>query len=210
MEKKKTMKKAGLKADLQNSADSDNQLLDRFRQGDEHAATILYQRYVTRLQAMARTQCSNDLSTRVDAEDIVQSVFRSFFRRASRGDYQVPEGDELWKLLVVITLNKVRSQGEFHRAAKRDVRMTKGTSREMDEVSSPREDSQEVKELRMLIEDLLKQLPAIQQRMVQLRLEGYEFSEIAKMSGRSKRTVERVLQDFRQVLQVKLDEDLKR
>ena len=64
---------------------------------------------------------SSSLSSRVDPEDIVQSVFRTFFRRASEGQYQVPSGEELWKLLLAISLNKVRSVGQFHRAAKRDI-----------------------------------------------------------------------------------------
>ena len=61
------------------------------------------------------------LASRVDPEDIVQSVFRSFFQRAITDAYSVPAGQDLWKLLLTIALNKVRSQGVYHRAAKRDV-----------------------------------------------------------------------------------------
>ncbi len=50
-----------------------------------------------------------DLAGRVDADDIVQSVFRTFFRRVAKGDYEVPDGEELWKLFLVIALNKVRT-----------------------------------------------------------------------------------------------------
>ena len=62
----------------------------------------------------------------VDAEEIVQSVFRTFFRRAAHGHYSVPDGEEMWKLLLVIALNKVRAAGAYHRAAKRDMRQTVG------------------------------------------------------------------------------------
>jgi hypothetical protein len=34
----------------------------------------------------------------VDAVDLVQSIFRTFFRRVRRGCYDVPDGEELWKL----------------------------------------------------------------------------------------------------------------
>jgi len=37
----------------------------------------------------------------------------------------VPPGEDLWKLLLVIALNKIRARGTFHRAAKRDVRRTR-------------------------------------------------------------------------------------
>ena len=42
----------------------------------------------------------------------------------SQGDYDVPPGEELWGLLLVIALNKIRTEETFHRAAKRDVRLS--------------------------------------------------------------------------------------
>ena len=74
--------------------------------------------------ALAAAQASPDLKQRVDPDDIVQSVFRTFFRRAAAGQYDVPAGDELWKLFLVIGLNKVRAVAAYHKAAKRDVRQT--------------------------------------------------------------------------------------
>src|SRR5207248_2352055 len=97
---------------------SDRSLLRRFRGGSEDAATQLYLRYANRLMALARANRSTDLAARLDAEDIVQSVFRSFFQAARQGQYEVPEGEELWKILLVIALNKIRNQKAFHRAAK--------------------------------------------------------------------------------------------
>src|SRR5262245_27558089 len=105
---------------------SDASLLRRLRRGEEAAATQLYLRYADRLRAIAAAQASPDLKQRVDPEDSVQSVFRTFFRRVSLGQYDVPPGEELWKLFLVIGLNKVRAAGAFHRAAKRDVRHTSG------------------------------------------------------------------------------------
>jgi RNA polymerase sigma-70 factor (ECF subfamily) len=96
----------------------------RLRLGNQDAALQLYLRYAHRLRALAKAQCSAELARRIDTEDIVQSVFGSFFRRAGQGYYDVPAGDELWKLLLVIALNKIRAQSAFHRAAKRDVRRT--------------------------------------------------------------------------------------
>ena len=95
-----------------------------FQGGQPDASTELYLRYAERLHALVVAQSSKDLARRVDAEEIVQSVFRTFFRRASQGHYSVPEGEEMWKLLLVIALNKVRAAGAYHRAAKRDVRQT--------------------------------------------------------------------------------------
>src|SRR6478752_4543985 len=105
---------------------SDRSLLRRVQRGQADASTALFLRYAKRLHAIATSQSSEELARRVDPEDIVQSVFRTFFRRAAEGHYTVPDGEEIWKLLLVIALNKVRAAGAFHRAAKRDVRLTSG------------------------------------------------------------------------------------
>ena len=103
---------------------SDGSLVRRLKGGSEDAATQLYTRYANRLRALARANTSAQLARRVDAEDIVQSVFRIFFAGASRGMYDVPAGEDLWKLLLVIALNKIRGESVYHQAAKRDVRVT--------------------------------------------------------------------------------------
>ena len=94
---------------------SDHSLLRRFRQGHQDAADLLYHRYARRLLGLVRARQFPDLASRVDYEDIVQSVFGSFFRGVSRGIYNAPAGEELWHLFLVITLNKVRAKGMFHR-----------------------------------------------------------------------------------------------
>jgi RNA polymerase sigma factor (sigma-70 family) len=194
---------------LMPDTDSDGTLLRRFRDGEDEAATALYKKYVNRIRFVAEGKVSGDLGARVDSDDIVQSVFRTFFRRVAAGQYLAPAGEELWKLLVVITLNKVRSTGEYHRAAKRDIRHTNSGETWINNVPDGENGQIQVTELRLLVEELIGQLPAVQRTMVQLRLEGYEFAEIADQCQRSKRTVERVLHDFRQVLEIKLREDWK-
>lgn len=180
---------------------SDQALLERFRQGDGAAATALYQRYAGRLRVVTEARRDRDLAARIDADDILQSAFRSFFRRATEGAYHVTPGEELWTLLVSITLNKLRSAGEYHRAQKRDTRMTNGTETLLYAAADVRtHDASAVTELRWLIAEVIAPLPAAQQRMIHLRLEGYEVAEIAQATGRSKRTVERVLHDFREAL----------
>src|SRR5687768_11333472 len=69
---------------------SDASLLRRYRRGEEDAATELYLRYAGRLRVLADTRASPELKQRVDPEDIVQSVFRTFFRRAAVGQYDAP------------------------------------------------------------------------------------------------------------------------
>ncbi len=186
------------------SESSDRTLLRRFRTGEPDAATELYVRYADRLQALAQAQTSEQLSSRFDPEDVVQSVFRTFFRRASEGLYDVPPGEQLWQLLLVLALNKVRALGVHHRAQKRDVGRTAG-SPGLDAYRGARDETP-MHVLSMVIDEVVGELPEIQQQMIQLRIEGHEVSQIAERTQRSKRSVERVLQKLRQRLSDLIDD----
>lgn len=181
------------------SGNTDESLLRWVRHGNQDAATRLYIRYAQRLRALVHDRCSPDLARRVEADDIVQSVFRSFFRGASQGYYEVPAGEDLWKLLLVIALNKIRAQGLFHRAAKRDVRRTAPLEVGATEADRRTEDGEQAF-LRLVIQESLALLPDAHREMVGLRIEGYEVTEIAERTGRAKRTVERILQEARKQL----------
>ena len=187
---------------------SDGSLLRRIQQGHSDASTALYLRYAKRLMAVAAARTSRDMAQRVDPEDIVQSVFRTFFRRATLGQYEVPEGEELWKLLLVIALNKVRATGRHHRAAKRELgRTVGGAAYDLAAELQAGKDDAALNFLQMVIHDLMRDLPQAHRRMIELRIEGHEVNEIATAVQRSKRSVERELQEFRKRLQSLLIED---
>jgi RNA polymerase sigma-70 factor (ECF subfamily) len=182
---------------------TDASLLRRFRGGDDDAATQLYLRYAGRLRVMAAAQTAAELASRFDPDDIVQSVFRTFFRRAAAGEYAAPGGDELWKLFLVIGLNKVRATAAHHKAAKRDIRQTAGGDA-LDAAASSREEDLRVLEL--TIEELLAPLPPTHREIIELRIAGHELADIAARTGRAKRSVERILHEFRAGLQGVLNE----
>src|SRR5262245_33845834 len=186
---------------MPDEAPSDHSLLLRFRRGQDDGPTLLYLRYAERLRALAASQSAPGLSTRVDPDDIVQSVFRTFFRRAAEGQYDVPEGEEIWKLLLVIALNKIRAVGAYHRAAMRDVRLTCGGPWFDHAVAAEAaRDDGPLEQLRLVIDEVLEELPAGHRPIIELRIEGFEVAEISRNVRRSKRTVERVLQEFRKRL----------
>jgi RNA polymerase sigma factor (sigma-70 family) len=186
---------------------SDHSLLCRFRRGSQDAATQLYVRYVHRLRALVRANCSSQLTRRVEPEDIVQSVFRRFFRRVLQGDYDVPPGEELWGLFLVIALNKIRAEEAFHRAGKRDVRLTV-SSGEAERLLAAQagEDEAAYAVLQLTVEEALERFQPAQRQMIELRIQGHEVAEIARQTGRSKRSVERALQEVRAGLRALLEE----
>ena len=182
-------------------APSDHVLLDRFRTGEQAAATEIYARYAERLEALVCAQTAADLRIRFDPEDVVQSVFRTLFRRVAHGLYDVPAGEELWQLLLVLALNKTRKLASYHRAQKRDVSKTYGSDKlEHSLQQSDGRDENAHHVLRLIVEDLVSDLPESHRQIVHLRIEGYRTEDISRTTERSKRTVERVLQEFRQKL----------
>src|SRR5262249_28947338 len=105
---------------------SSNDLLARWRAGDEAAAAELFRRYASRLIGLARSRLSAQLHRRLDPEDVVQSVYRSFFAGAKDGRYQPPPGGELWGLLVAMTLHKLHQQARHNARGKRAVGRDEG------------------------------------------------------------------------------------
>ena len=186
---------------------SDGSLVRLVRNGEQEAATDLYVRYSDRLLKLAKRNTSPNLATRFDPEDVVQSVFRSFFRRVSRGAYDVPQGEELWRLLLVLSLNKVRALAKHHRAQKRSVDNTRRNGSEDDSIGTfATPDPQPRQILEMVIDDVLNEMPEAQRHIVEQRIQGYSVVEIADETKRSRRTVERVIKKFRDAIAELTDE----
>ena len=186
---------------------SDSSLIRSIRAGDEAAANDLFERYIRRLDSLAGKGLAHELSGRLDSNDITQSVFRTFFRRVSNGQYQIPPGETIWKLLAVIALNKIRTVGAYHRAAKRDVRRSSSVSDVTTLGKAVGQDEEALRILHLTIAEVIGNLPETQQKIIQLRLEEHDIATIAQQVGRSKRTVERVLHGFRSDLQRSIDEE---
>jgi len=185
---------------------TDHSLVQRFRNGEQGAATQLYFRYAARLQSWASSQTSTAFTARFDEEDVIQSVFRTLFRRVSVGLYDVPPGEELWQLLLVIALNKIRKLATYHRAQKRNVDNTQGFDAiEFGRCQNLSYDETSLQTLQIVLNDLLRHFPETQRTIVRLRVERYKTDDIAERVGRSSRTVERVLQGFRLKLSGLLD-----
>ncbi len=184
-------------------------LLNRWRDGDESAATEIFERYVNRLCALARTRLSNRMKRRVEAEDVVQSAYRSFFRRAGECYVLEKQGD-LWRLLAAITINKVRGQVEFHTTKKRRVYLEESmmTDQSMIRVSpevisddpNPDDAAVMVEEL----SDVLGKLDETQRSIIELSMQNQSVEQIADKIHRSERTVRRTIQQVREELENRL------
>lgn len=192
-----------------NDSDLSLQLLQRWRNGDESAATEIFERYVNRLCALARTRLSERMKRRVEAEDIVQSAYRSFFRRAGE-HYTLERQGDLWRLLAAITINKVRGQVEFHTAKKRGINLEESMMANQSMIRvSPEIISEEPKpdDAAVMVEelsDVLGSLDEIQRSIVELTMQNQSIDQIAVTIKRSKRTVRRTIQQVREDLENRL------
>ena len=83
------------------------------RVGGDSAAQHLWERYFHRLVHLARARFHSTRRTGVieDEEDVALSAFDSFCRGVALGRYpQLDNREDLWRLLVVITIRKIRRQ----------------------------------------------------------------------------------------------------
>src|ERR1043166_1704545 len=96
------------------------ELLKRSRAGDQQAASQPFERYARELTRVAEQHLSRKLAGRLDGEDVVQSVFRTFFRRSAAGEFRIDNSAQLWRLLVQITLRKAQAKGRHHQAEMRN------------------------------------------------------------------------------------------
>jgi RNA polymerase sigma factor (sigma-70 family) len=59
---------------------------------------------------------------------------------------------------------------------------------------------------KLVVEEALERLPPQHRSIVELRTEGHQVAEIAQQLGRSKRSIERILQESRHTLSAVLQE----
>src|SRR4051812_35476894 len=82
------------------SDESNRELLDAWKRGDESAAAMLFHRYQRRLFALIRSRIARKLARRVDPEDVLMSAYRSFFVAVRKDRALAAADDDLWPLLL--------------------------------------------------------------------------------------------------------------
>lgn len=185
-------------------------LLERFRGGDDSAAEAIFVRYFQRLTLLARSRLSARLAQRTDPEDIVQSVYRSFFVGVREGRYTLGRGGDLWRLLAAITRHKLLRQARHQRADRRSIdrecpldRIDEGAISDPE----PAPTAEEALALADELEQVFAELDPFGRRVLELRLQGEPLAGIAEETGRAERSVRRALARIRGLLAGRLDHD---
>lgn len=87
--------------------------LGRFQSAEPGYEAEVVERYTLRLLELARRQLPERVRRRVDPEDVVQSVYRSFFRRLNDGQFNFDDSHDIWRLLAAITFRKSKNAVKF-------------------------------------------------------------------------------------------------
>ncbi len=185
---------------LKAMANTSVDLVEGLRADECGSAEALFARYVERLNDMVRWQLSPGMRKRFDPEDVVCSAYRTFFLHARKGDFTLKNSGDLWKLLVTITLNKLRRQIAHHRALKR----TASRERPLNLATLQIGDGPTPLEALAFADQLatfMQKLTPLQQQVLEMRLSDHDWNEIAESAGLSPRTARRVLEEIRSTWQ---------
>jgi RNA polymerase sigma-70 factor (ECF subfamily) len=187
--------------------DSFAEFLARLRAGDSAAFRELFQRFTRQLVALARARFGPPLEHRIDPEDVVQSAYKSFFRRYGDGNLEAGNWNSLWGLLTLITLRKCAERVAYHRAECRDAaREVSGqpgseAGAPWQEVLSREPTPVEAALLSEAVEQLLAGLDEYERPIVEMSLQGYTTQEISRHLGHPERTVRRLRERVRHRLE---------
>ncbi len=170
------------------AADSSvSQLIEDLKRGDEQAALALWDRFLPRLRAVANRTLATVSRTAADQSDALQDAQISFWKKAAAGNLpQDLNQNSLWGLLRVIVFRK----------ALRQVRKGKV---EMPETALPDFRIDDIfaqvgtADFDLHCEELLLKLDEGLRQIALLKLVNHKNKEIARLIGRSEKTVQRKL-----------------
>ena len=180
--------------------------IDLVKTGDSIAANQIWQLYFDRLVRAVRARLYGQNRAVSDEEDIVLSVFESFYDAAENGRFpDLSDRDDLWRLLLRMSARKIVDKRRHDQRQRRGGNVTIQSLNQADDEESvieaigdePSPDM--VVMMRESVEQLFSHLGVGQlQELAGAKLEGYSNAEIAQRFGCSERTIERRLHLIRE------------
>jgi DNA-directed RNA polymerase specialized sigma24 family protein len=194
-------------------------VLEALRHDDDAAWREVLARYSKRLILLARSRMFKDaLRQKLDPEDVVQSVLRTFVRRNRDEKFQwVESWDGLWGLLMGLTVYRAARWFRHYNTQSRDLdkesplpatepggESDQQSAIAMLESSDPRPD--EVAEMLETVREILQRMPESQRRVIELGLLGYDDDAIGEEAGRTRARVGQIRADLAGELEKALDD----
>lgn len=188
--------------------------IDLVKDGDSIAANQIWQHYFDRLVRSVRGRIYGQNRAISDEEDIVLSVFNSFYNAAENGRFpDLADRDDLWRLLLRMAARKVVDK------RRHDQRQRRGGNIELHSLNHAGDDKNVIEAIgnepspdmvlmmQESVEQLFSHLGVGQLTdLAGAKLEGYTNAELAQRFGCSERTIERRLHLIREKCQQELVE----
>lgn len=174
------------------SEESLEQLLARWRNGDESAAGALYTRFQGRLLQMTSPRIRAMLRPKVQPESVVLHTMHHVLDKIRDGRYSPQTSGEFLRLASLVAENRIRNLWEYFTASMRDIRRERPAIRV--EPSGEPARGHELHPQVALAEELERAervLPAILFQVLSLALDGYSSSETAEILGTTRQSVSR-------------------
>lgn len=185
--------------------------IEQVKAGDSAAANQLWQRYYDRLVGSVRARVLGQNRAVSDEEDIVVSVFDSFYHAAERGRFpDLADRDDLWRLLLRISARKVVDK------RRHDQRQRRGGNITLHSLDAAGDDQSVIQavgkepspDMVLIMEESMQQLFSLLgvgqlADLAGAKLEGYSNAELAERFDCSERTIERRLHLIREKCQQK-------
>jgi len=182
-----------------------DELIRRVGNGDEQAAAHLVRDFEPVVRRVLRGRLRGGRTRReFDSMDICQSVLAIFFVRVAAGQYDLKEPDDLIKLLLTMTRNKVAEKMRRQHRLRRDSRRTVGGVEELALANRDPTPSSVVAG-KELLEQARQRLSKEERQLVELRGQGLSWEEVAASLGGTAgarrnqlaRALDRVAQELR-------------
>ncbi len=191
-----------------------DQLISGLRTGDQQACTDFWNQFGPMLQGVAQNHLSDRLQRRVGSDDVVQSACRTFFRRISAGQFDVPDADALWRLMCAITLTKARRAARDHSRQKRGMQSEQyldATPENNDapniQLTGKEQTPVDAAMFSDQMDQLLSNLNPQECQVLDLKLQNHTNDEIAGQMNCSERTVRRIAAQIKQRWTILFDQE---
>jgi RNA polymerase sigma-70 factor (ECF subfamily) len=160
-------------------------LLAQVRNGDEAAAAELVRCYEPEIRRFIRFRLSSPSLRRViDSVDVFQSVLANFFVHVGDSDWKLESPDQLRTLLITMAKNKLYDHVRKQHAGRRDGRRIEiGTGPALEALADGDETPSAAVAADELVLALRNELSEDEQFLVDQRLSGREWSELAATMG---------------------------
>ena len=159
------------------------ELIRRVGNSDEEAAARLVRDFEPVVRRVVRARLRGGRARReFDSMDICQSVLGTFFVRAAAGEYDLKGPDDLIRLLLTMTRNKVAEKMRRQHRLRRDSRRTVGGVEELDLAGLDPTPSSVVAG-KELLEQARQRLSEEERQLVELRGQGLSWEEVAASLG---------------------------